>query len=150
MSQTDLIPIEDEDLGEQVLRYRLQGQTARQISRKMMISVPQVHRALDAILPTIDGNYRRRAIAESLVQIDTAISTHMASTADPESCNLVIRGVAERRALLGLTGSGYDPTQLVAVGRDREKSTAAFQRAFRHVLGQRGALSGQKIDKPSD
>jgi hypothetical protein len=33
----------------------------------------------------------------------------------------VIRSVCEKRALLGLTGSGYDPTQLIGVNRDRER-----------------------------
>ena len=81
-----LVPIEeDEGLGSRVLKLRLQGLTATQIGRELMIPVHQVHKALDAVLPTVDANCRRRAIAESLVTIDTVIAEHMKTIADPES-----------------------------------------------------------------
>jgi hypothetical protein len=62
--------------------------------------------------------------------MDTIISTHMKLIADPESASIVIRATCEKRALLGIGGTNYDPVQLVAVGRDRERSTAAFERAL--------------------
>jgi hypothetical protein len=62
--------------------------------------------------------------------------------ADPESASIVIRATCEKRALLGLTGSNYDPVQLVAVGRDREKSTDAWERGL--------AAIGKPLPPPSD
>jgi hypothetical protein len=56
-------------------------------------------------LPVVDANYRRRAIAESLVTIATVIATHLKIASGPVSATVVIRGVCERRTLLGVTGS---------------------------------------------
>jgi hypothetical protein len=106
-----LIPIEDEDLGPRVLKLRLQGMTAAQIGRELMIATHQVHVALDSVLPTFAGNYWSRAIAESLVVIDPVIAEHMKTIAGPESASIVIRGCCERRSLLGVTGS-TDPAVL--------------------------------------
>jgi hypothetical protein len=53
MSETvSLIPIEEEDLGPTVLKMRLKGMTAAQISRERLVGVHQVHQALDRVLPT--------------------------------------------------------------------------------------------------
>jgi hypothetical protein len=113
MSESALVPIEeDEELGPRVLKLQLQGLTATQIGKELMIATHQVHKVLDTVLPTIDANYRRRAIAESLVQIDTVIATHMATIVDPDSASVVIRGVCERRALLGGVTGSTDPIQL--------------------------------------
>jgi hypothetical protein len=65
------------ELGEQVLKFRLQGLTANQIARRMMISAPEVHKALDAILPQLDHVYRRRVIAESLLICDRVIGKQL-------------------------------------------------------------------------
>jgi hypothetical protein len=56
-----------------------------------MIATHVVHKALDTVLPTVDASYRRRAIAESLVMIDTVIGKHMATISDHESASIVIR-----------------------------------------------------------
>jgi hypothetical protein len=132
MSNTELIPVEvDEDLGPRVLKMRLQGQTSAQIARELMIPVHQVHQALDHVLPTVDANYRRRAIAESLVTIDTVIAEHMKHIRDPESASIIIRGCCERRSLLGISGS-TDPVQLSMQSRS-EPSTAAYQRGIAFI-----------------
>ncbi len=102
---------EDEELGPRVLKLRLQGAAATQIGKELMIATHQVHKALDAVLPMVDANCRRRAIGDSLVTVDTVIAEHMNTIADPESASIVIRGVCDRRALLGVTGSS-DPVQL--------------------------------------
>jgi hypothetical protein len=131
-----LVPVEpDEEIEERVLKLRMQGFTAQQIARKEMISVPEVHRALDAILPTLDHNYRGRIISESLLICDRVISKHLESIADPESASVVIRGLCERRFWIGVNAS-TDPVRLSMDSRP-EKSTAAYQRAINHVLGRR-------------
>ena len=88
-----------------------------------------MHQRLDAILPVIDAAYRRRAIAESLVTIDTVIAKHMATISDPDSASVVIRGVCERRALLGVNGSS-DPVVLSQQSRSEEPSTAPLMRGL--------------------
>jgi hypothetical protein len=106
MSESALVPIEeDEELRPRVLKLRLPDRPG------LMIPVHQVHKALDAVLPTVDANCRRRAIAESLVTIDTVTAEHMKTIADAESASIVIRGVCERSALLDVAGSS-DPVQL--------------------------------------
>ena len=52
----------------------------------------------ERLLPVIDANYRRRAIAQSLVTIDTIIGTHMKTISDTGSASIVIRATCERRA----------------------------------------------------
>jgi hypothetical protein len=94
-----------------------------------MVPVHEVHRRIDAILPVVDANYRPRAIAESLVTIDTVIATHLKTVSDPESASVVIRGVCERRALLGVTGS-TDPVQLSRQSRPNETSTSSLKRGL--------------------
>jgi hypothetical protein len=109
MSESALVPVEeDEELEERVLKLRLQGLTSNQIARKMMLSVPDVHRALDAILPQLDHTYRRRIISESLLICDRVISKHLGTVADPESASVVIRGLCERRFWIGIN-SNTDP-----------------------------------------
>ena len=94
---------------------------------------------LDTVLPTIDANYRRRAIAESLVQIDTVIATHMATIVDPDSASVVIRGVCERRALLGVTGS-TDPIQLSMQSTTQPSSTARIRAVLDRLCAERPQL----------
>ena len=141
MSESALVPIEeDEELGPQVLKLRLQGLTATQIGRELMIPVHQVHKALDAVLPTVEANYRRRAIAESLVTIDTLIAEHMKTIADSESASIVIRGVCERRKLVGVTGSS-DPVQLSMQTVTQLSSTGRIRAALEHLCAERPQLS---------
>jgi hypothetical protein len=142
MSGSELVPIEeDEDLGPRVLKLRLQGQTSAQIAKELMIGKHQVHRALDAVLP-VDSNYRRRAIAESLVTIDTLIAEHMKTAKNPDSASVVIRGVCERRALLGVGGS-VDPVVLSQQSRPQEDYYAPYRRAI-------DAVRQRKIDKMTE
>jgi hypothetical protein len=144
---TPLVPIDecDAELDQRIMSLRSAGMTTGQIARQLMIPVHEVHRRIDAILPVVDANYRRRAISESLVTIDTVIATHIKTVSDPESASVVIRGVCERRALLGLTGSNYDPIQLVA-NSSGEKSTAALDRALALVAGKAPRAFG--VDLP--
>jgi hypothetical protein len=100
---------------------------------------------IDVLLPKIDAAYWRRAIAESLVTIDTIIGTHMKTIADPESASAVIRSVCERRALLGITGS-TDPVMLSQQLRPEEhRSTDAFDRSLKRIMAMR-----QQAEKSSD
>ena len=138
MSETvSLVPVEDDaELGEQVLKFRLQGLTANQIARRMMISVPEVHKALDAILPQLDHVYRRRVIAESLLICDRVIGKHLETIADPESASVVIRGLCERRFWIGINSS-TDPIQFTQGShRDREASTTAIERGIARLCGK--------------
>lgn len=147
MSDTELIPIEDDeaDLGPRVLKMRLQGQTPAQISRELMLPKHRIHQILDHVLPTVDGAYRRRAIAESLVTIDTIIGEHMKNVSDCESASIAIRAICERRSLLGVTGSS-DPVMLSQQSRS-EPSTAAYERGIAFIeklrrLANEGKPSG--------
>jgi hypothetical protein len=141
MSESALVPIEeDEELGPRVLKLRLQGLTAIQIGEELMIGTHQVHKVLDTVLPTIDANYRRRAIAESLVQIDTVIATHMATIVDPDSASVVIRGVCERRALLGGVTGSTDPIQLSMESATQPSSTARIRAVLDRLCSERPQL----------
>jgi DNA-binding CsgD family transcriptional regulator len=137
MSETALlVPIEDDaDLGEQVLRLRLQGMTSGQIARRLMITTPEVNKELDKILPQLDHVYRRRVIAESLLICDRVIGKHLETIADPESASVVIRALCERRYWVGVTGQS-DPIQLSQdCKRDREASTTAIERGIARLCG---------------
>ena len=48
-----------------------------QIARPLLISLPEVTGPLDKILPTLDHRYRKQAISEALLIIDTVIGVHM-------------------------------------------------------------------------
>ena len=157
MSESALVPIEeDEELGPRVLKLRLQGLTAAQIGRELMIAIHQVHRALDTVLPKVDAAYRRRAIAESLITIDTVVAEHMKTIQDPESASIVIRATCERRALLGVTGS-TDPVML-SQSRSEESSLAPIQRGLALIEKMRrlanekpsGSLGPPEAEKSSD
>jgi hypothetical protein len=126
-----LVPIDESDpeLDQRIMSLRSAGLTTGQIARQLMVPVHEVHRRIDAILPVVDANYRRRAIAESLVTIDTVIATHLKTVSDPESASVVIRGLCERRALLGVTGS-TDPIQLSRQSRPDETSISPVKRGL--------------------
>jgi hypothetical protein len=126
-----LVPVEpDEEIEEQILRYRMQGLTSSQIAKRTMLSVPEVHAALDKILPQLDHNYRRRIISESLLICDRVISKHLETVSDPESASVVIRGLCERRFWIGINSS-TDPVRFTQASvRDRRKSTDAYKAAF--------------------
>src|SRR5215831_13208672 len=133
-----LAPIEsDPELDERIMNLRATGMSLPRIARKLMIPLHELHKRIDALLPTVDAAYRRRAIAESLVTIDTIIGTHMKTIADPESASVVIRSVCERRALLGITGS-TDPVMLSQQLRPEEhRSTDAMDRSLKRILALR-------------
>ena len=138
---SDVVQIEpiaeaDEALDARIAELRSEGLSLPRIARRLMIPLHELHRRIDALLPVIDAGCRRRTVAESLVQMDTIISTHMKLIADPESASIVIRATCEKRALLGLSGSNYDPVQLVAVGRDRSRSIDAWERRIAAALGK--------------
>src|SRR5215471_19751017 len=100
----------DPELDERIMNLRATGMSCPRIARHLMIPLHELHKRIDALLPKVDAAYRRRAIAESLVTIDTIIGTHMKTIADPESASVVIRSVCERRALLmGWSGRAPAP-----------------------------------------
>jgi hypothetical protein len=140
-------PIDEADveLDQRILALRSEGLSLPAIARRLMIPIHVLYKRLDAILPTVDASYRRRAIAESLTQIDQIIGTHMKAIADPESCSIIIRAICERRSLLGVTGS-VDPVQL-SVNSRAEKSTDVYWRAIDHVLGQRPSKLVEGINR---
>jgi hypothetical protein len=109
-------------------------------------------RRLDRCLPQVDAAARRRAISLSLLRIDELTETFQkqAKTGDIEAGNLMVRLEAERRALLGLTGSGYDPVQLVGVARSRERSTAALERAMEFVAKLPTPTNDQPCEPDTD
>jgi hypothetical protein len=177
MSETaSLVPIEeDADLAPRVLRMRLQeGKTPAAIAKELLVSVHRVHQLLDQILPNIDGHFRRRAIGELVLVIDSVIAEHLKNVSDFESASLLIRASAEKRAILGL-GPSTDPVQMCQATQS-EHSLAPYQRALDAVRkrkiaamtakfdalvnegkpstdsasGDVGVLSDQKPDKPSD
>ncbi len=145
-----LIPDEDEETDRRILELRVAGSSVHEIAKKVLLPRYEIERRLDRGLPKVDATFRRRAIALSLLRIDELTETFhkQAKAGDIEAGNLMVRLEAERRALLGLTGSGYDPTQLVAVGRDRESSLAAWQRAIEATIGK--PLPNELSDTDSD
>jgi hypothetical protein len=73
------------------------------------------------------------------VTIDTVIAEHMKTIADAESASIVIRGVCERRALLGVTGSS-DPVQLSMQPTARLSSTDRIRVAHERLRAERPQL----------
>jgi hypothetical protein len=146
----ELIPVleDDETVNDEILKLRATGLTTRQISRQLLIPEQEVHKRLDAVLPLVDAQYRKREIALSLVQIDTVIGAHLPLVKDPESGSLVIRGVCEKRALLGLSGSNYDPIQLLAVADPRKQSGTPA--AYEQVLQRLGKLPSSEPEPASE
>jgi hypothetical protein len=136
----ELVPVleDDESVNDEILKLRATGLTTRQISRQLLIPEHEVHKRLDAVLPLVDAQYRKREIALSLVQIDTVIGAHLPHAKDPESGSLVIRGICEKRALLGLSGSNYDPIQLLAVADPQSQN--GTPQAYQAVLERLGKL----------
>jgi hypothetical protein len=123
-----------------------------QIARRLLISLPEVAGALDKILPTLDHRYRKQAISEALLIIDTVIGVHMSKVSDPESASVVIRGLCEKRFWSGITGS-TDPVQLVEASRaTTEDSNSGIERALKWVeklkLLDQGKPKPEQPDKP--
>jgi hypothetical protein len=133
MSDTGaLVPLDDDvELPERVWALRQQGLTNQQIARRLMISVPEVHAALDKVLPVLDARYRRQAISEALLILDTVTGFHMKNVADPESASIVIRSLCEKRFWTGITGS-VDPVQLMHASKaaEGETSMSPFKRGL--------------------
>lgn len=145
-----LVPIDDDpELPEQIWRLRLEGNTNARIARKLMISVPEVHAALDKILPVLDHRYRKQAISEALLILDTITGVHMKNVADPESASVLIRTQCERRFWLGITGSS-DPLQLVQQSKqvEGETSMSAYKRGLRWIEKMKLLERDGKPDEP--
>src|SRR5262245_20144989 len=125
-----LVPVEDEETDHKILEMRVAGLSVHQNARQLAVPQYEVLRRLHRSRQVLGATYRGRDIALSLLRIDELTETFHkeARGGDIEAGNPMVRLEAERRALLGLTGSNYDPVQLVAsnVG---EKSTASLQRA---------------------
>jgi hypothetical protein len=121
----------DSELDQRIMSLRAAGKTTGQIARELLIAPHQVHARLDAILPVIDASYRRRAIAESLMTIDSIIAAHMPTVRDCESASILIRATCEKRALLGIGGS-TDPVLLSQQSRS-EHSLAPYKRGLAFI-----------------
>jgi hypothetical protein len=131
MPTAELIPLTNDEIDAEILRKRVAGLSVRQIAQEFAMPLHAVNAALDRNLPQIDAAYRRRSIALSVLRLDElheVFHRKAVNESDIEAGNLCIRIEAERRAVLGLTGSNYDPVQLVE--NTREKSTAAFERGL--------------------
>jgi hypothetical protein len=134
----------DPELDERIMNLRATGMSLPRIARHLMIPQHELHKRIDALLPKVDA-YRRRAIAESLVTIDTIIGTHMKTIADPESASVVVRSVCERRALLGITGSTAPVMLSQQLRPEEHRSTDALDRSLKRILAMR-----QQAEKSSD
>jgi hypothetical protein len=73
--QIEPISDDDEALDQRIVALRSEGMSLPRIARRLMIPLFELHKRIDAMLPVIDAGCRRRAVAESLVQMDTIIST---------------------------------------------------------------------------
>jgi hypothetical protein len=136
MSGSAALTLEDDDLElpEQVWALRQQGLTNQQIARKLLISVVDVHEALDKILPALTHRYRVQSISEALLNLDTIVGFHMKNAGDVESASIAIRAMCEKRFWTGITGSS-DPVQLVQSSKqaDGETSMSALHRGLAHL-----------------
>jgi hypothetical protein len=146
----ELLPVDEEDeTNQRVVELRVGGASIRSFAQQLGLPHHEVKRRLDRGLPVIDAAFKRRAIACSLLRLDELVETYhkLAKTGDVEAGNLMVRLECERRALLGLGGTGYDPTQLVAVGRDREKSIDAWMRGIEHILSRRADGEAEQLSE---
>jgi hypothetical protein len=144
-----LIPDEDEETDHKILELRVAGSSVVQIARQLGVPRHDVSRRLDRNLPQVDASFRRRAIALSLLRLDelTEAFHKQAKAGDIEAGNLMVRLECERRALLDLTGSNYNPIQLVANNTGDERSTDALERALAEVAGEKLVPSDTEPDK---
>jgi hypothetical protein len=152
MSNVALVEPVDEsetELDDRILELRKRGLTMMQIARLVMLPQHEVVKRYERMLPVIDGNYRRRAISESLVTIDSVIAEHMKTLSDPESASVVIRATCERRALLGVTGS-TDPVMLSVNSRPEENSNSAINRSLALIEKMRRLANEKPSGSPTN
>jgi hypothetical protein len=136
MPTAELIPLTDDEIDAEILRKRVAGLSVRQIAQEFAMPLHAVNAALDRNLPQIDAAYRRRSIALSVLRLDQlheVFHRKAVNESDIEAGNLCIRIEAERRAVLGLTGSNFDPVQLTRDSHPEENSLSAFERALEHM-----------------
>jgi hypothetical protein len=144
MSIVELVPVaapvDDEQEGA-IVRAVEDGFSIASIARQFGLRRHEVDAVLDRALPRIDASCKRRSIALAAARLDelTEVFHKLAKTGDIEAGNLCVRFEAERRALLGFTGAGYDPTQLLAVSDQRQIDPEAYQQ----VLQRLGFWPGQ-------
>jgi hypothetical protein len=136
MSIVELVPVSDDEQDLKIVQACKDGISIAQVAKQFGLSQHEVNAALDRALPKIDGAYKRRAIALSALRLDelTEVFHKQAKGGDIEAGNLCVRFEAERRALLGLTGSNYDPTQLLAIADPQ--SQAGTPQAYAQVLAR--------------
>jgi hypothetical protein len=109
MSIVELVPVSDDEQDLEIVLACKDGVLVPQAAKQFGLSQHEVNTALDRALPKIDEAYKRRAIALSSLRLDelTEVFHKQAKGGDIEAGNLRVRFKAERRALLGLTGSNY-------------------------------------------
>lgn len=135
MSITELVPVTEDETDQQIVEACRDGASVAKIAKQYGMSRREVERVLDRCLPKVDHAYKRRAVALAALRLDRLTETFQkqAESGDIEAGNLCIRVECERRALLSLTGSGYDPTQLLAAN---DQNQAGSPEAYRAVLSR--------------
>jgi hypothetical protein len=149
-----LVPLEEDDdqeLPERVWKLRQEGFSNVQIARKLAISVPDVHAALEKVLPNLDHKYRRQSISEALLILDTVTGFHMKNVADPESASIVIRSLCEKRSWIGVNPS-TDPVQMIQSSKQSEGETSmsALHRGLAHLALRKKLEQLDRDGKPEE
>jgi hypothetical protein len=142
----------DDELPEEALKLHRQGLTPFQIARQLLVSVPDVHEALDRILPKVDAAYRSRSIRSAVADLDRIVAVHMEHCRDPDSAGIVVRAYCEKRNWIGIT-TGTDPTQVLQqASGSRESSTAALERSLARLCGTspKPEVGGEVKEQPND
>jgi hypothetical protein len=133
MSITELVPVSDDETDQQIVEACRDGASVAAIAKQYGLSRREVEHIIDRYAPRIDGAYKRRAVALAALRLDrlTATFQKLAEGGDLEAGNLCVRVECERRALLSLTGAGYDPVQLLQSTDQQASGTPA---AYREVM----------------
>lgn len=141
MPTTELVPVNDAPDTE-VVRLYMDGLTIPEIAKRLGLSRVETVAAMDRGLPRIDGSFKRRQVAVATLRLEELHRVYhkrAIDEGDAESAHVAVRASCELRAWLGIGGSNFDPTQLLA--NADPSSQAGTPQAYAQVLQRLGRLT---------
>jgi hypothetical protein len=134
-----LLPSNEHD--EAIFEAWQAGKSTRALAREFGMRQSEIEHVLDRMLPALDVPNQLRAFKRELERMEQLSGEFhkRAMKGDPEAAHVTLRANERICAMRGFNAQGkMDPVQVQLAGhRDREKSTAALERAMQHVMDQR-------------
>lgn len=137
----------------EVFAKRLSGMSMKNIAHEYGCAVEDIHESVVRMLGAVTPSMRVEMIALELDRIDELHASWWdKAKTDEAACALVLKMMERRARLLGIDKSPTDDTSFNEQIRNREKSTAAWERGIALLCGNTVMIEGtaQHVEQTVD